>query len=163
VMNDIQTYVSRDGAGEVEPAFGYELRQFAEDVEAKAAVDQLAARDRYLAVGLPDIWPERKEMRSAMAVRARPLGTRSMRLVPPSAVWASPDRSLLTGHEAVNSAALDPGRYEPNPKRRIADRTVLLGDDELPVAQLIGATLARVYAEASRRAGGDPRVVLTYP
>ena len=82
----------------------------------------------------------------------------------PSAVWASPDRSLLTGHEAVNSAALDPGRYEPNPKRRIADRTVLLGDDEFPVAQLIGATLARVYAEALRRAGDDHlRVILTYP
>lgn len=82
VMNDIQAYVSRDGAGEVEPAFGYALRQFAEDVEAKAAVDQLAARDRYLAVGLPDIWPERREMRAAMAVRARPPGTRVVRLTP---------------------------------------------------------------------------------
>jgi hypothetical protein len=82
----------------------------------------------------------------------------------PSAVWTDEHRSLVTGNAAVRSARLDPGRYEPNPKRRIGERRVLLGGDEYDVAQLIGATLAQVYAEAVRLAGTDRlRVVLTHP
>ncbi|HTJ35407.1 MAG TPA: Hsp70 family protein [Dactylosporangium sp.] len=82
----------------------------------------------------------------------------------PSAVWADEHRTLVTGNAAVRSARLDPGRYEPNPKRRIGERRVLLGGDEFDVAQLIGATLAQVYAEAVRSAGTDRlRVVLTHP
>ncbi|MER7004931.1 Hsp70 family protein [Dactylosporangium sp. NPDC000555] len=82
----------------------------------------------------------------------------------PSAVWADEQRSLVVGNAAVRSARLDPGRYEPNPKRRIGERRVLLGGDEFDVAQLIGATLAQVYAEAVRLAGTDRlRVVLTHP
>ncbi|MEU7873690.1 Hsp70 family protein [Dactylosporangium sp. NPDC049140] len=82
----------------------------------------------------------------------------------PSAVWADEHRSLATGNAAVRSARLDPGRYEPNPKRRIGERRVLLGGDEFDIAQLIGATLAQVYAEAVRLAGTDRlRVVLTHP
>ncbi|MGI5239557.1 Hsp70 family protein [Dactylosporangium sp. CA-139066] len=82
----------------------------------------------------------------------------------PSAVWADEHRTLVTGNAAVRSARLDPGRYEPNPKRRIGDRRVLLGGDEFEIAQLIGATLAQVQAEAIRRAGTDRlRVVLTHP
>ncbi|GAA3264896.1 Hsp70 family protein [Dactylosporangium vinaceum] len=82
----------------------------------------------------------------------------------PSAVWADEHRSLVTGHNAVRSARLDPGRYEPNPKRRIGERKVLLGGDEFDIAQLIGATLAQVYGEAVRMARTDRlRVVLTHP
>lgn len=82
----------------------------------------------------------------------------------PSAVWVAPDRQLLTGQRAVRSAGLDAGRYEPNPKRRIAHGTVLLGDEEYEVAQLIGATLARVRAQAQEQAGNAPlRVILTHP
>ncbi|WP_433061066.1 Hsp70 family protein [Dactylosporangium sp. CS-033363] len=82
----------------------------------------------------------------------------------PSAVWADEHRSLVTGNAAVRSARLDPGRYEPNPKRRIGEKRVLLGGDEFDIAQLIGATLAQVYAEAVRLAGTDRlRVVLTHP
>ncbi|WP_433219682.1 Hsp70 family protein [Dactylosporangium sp. CS-047395] len=82
----------------------------------------------------------------------------------PSAVWADEHRSLVTGNAAVRSARLDPGRYEPNPKRRIDEKRVLLGGDEFDIAQLIGATLAQVYAEAVRLAGTDRlRVVLTHP
>ncbi|WP_432993302.1 Hsp70 family protein [Dactylosporangium sp. CA-233914] len=82
----------------------------------------------------------------------------------PSAVWADEQRRLVTGNAAVRSARLDPGRYEPNPKRRIGERRVLLGGDEFDVAQLIGATLQQVYAEAVRQAGTERlRVVLTHP
>ncbi|WP_433087498.1 Hsp70 family protein [Dactylosporangium sp. CA-052675] len=82
----------------------------------------------------------------------------------PSAVWADEHRSLVTGNAAVRSARLDPGRYEPNPKRRIGEQRVLLGGDEFDIAQLIGATLAQVYAEAVRLAGTDVlTVILTHP
>ncbi|WP_432843000.1 Hsp70 family protein [Dactylosporangium sp. CA-092794] len=82
----------------------------------------------------------------------------------PSAVWADEHRSLITGNAAVRSARLDPGRYEPNPKRRIGERRVLLGGDEHDAAELIGATLGLVVAEATRLAGTDRlRVVLTHP
>jgi len=82
----------------------------------------------------------------------------------PSAVWAAADRSLVTGNAAVRSARLDPGRFEPNPKRRIGERRVLLGADEFEIAQLIGATLAQVFAEAVHLTGTDRlRVVLTHP
>jgi hypothetical protein len=36
--------------------------------------------------------------------------------------------AVVTGRDAVHSARLDPARFEPNPKRRIDDGTVLLGD-----------------------------------
>nr|BFE61056.1 hypothetical protein GCM10020063_055820 [Dactylosporangium thailandense] len=82
----------------------------------------------------------------------------------PSAVWADEHRSLVTGNAAVRSARLDPGRYEPNPKRRIGEQRVLLGGDEFDIAQLIGATLAQVYAEAVRLAGTNVlTVILTHP
>jgi molecular chaperone DnaK (HSP70) len=72
----------------------------------------------------------------------------------PSAVYAEPDRSLLTGRDAVHSARVDPARYEPNPKRRIDDGTVLLGDTEVPVVDLFAAVLGRVVEEATRITGG---------
>jgi hypothetical protein len=82
----------------------------------------------------------------------------------PSAVFCQPDGALLTGRDAVHSARLDPARYEPNPKRRIDEGTLLLGDRSLAVAEAIAATLRRVGAEAARTAGGLPgAVVLTYP
>jgi Hsp70 protein len=83
----------------------------------------------------------------------------------PSAVYAETDgRLLLTGADAGRAARGDPGRYEPHPKRRIDDGTVLLGDTEYPVAELIAATLRRVREEAVRTATAPPApVTLTYP
>ncbi|HEY1174868.1 MAG TPA: Hsp70 family protein, partial [Phytomonospora sp.] len=54
----------------------------------------------------------------------------------PSAVCAEPDGTLLTGRDAVHSARLRPERFEPNPKRRVDDGSVLLGDTEIPVTAL---------------------------
>jgi hypothetical protein len=82
----------------------------------------------------------------------------------PSAVWLDPERRLVVGRDAERQARLDPARYEPNPKRRVDDGEVLLGDTVLPVVELFAAVLRRVAQEAGRHLGGPPdRVVLTHP
>ncbi|MGY0231776.1 Hsp70 family protein [Longispora urticae] len=81
-----------------------------------------------------------------------------------SAVFAAPDGRLVTGRDAERAARADPARYEPNPKRRVTDGSVLLGDRSVPVTDLIAATLRAVAEEATRVAGELPGdVVLTYP
>ncbi|ASO23060.1 actin-like ATPase involved in cell morphogenesis [Actinoalloteichus hoggarensis] len=81
-----------------------------------------------------------------------------------SAVWLSPDGTLIVGRDAERQARLDPSRYEPNPKRRIDDVEVLLGDTVVPVVELIAAVLRRVAEEARRQLGASPDLVLlTHP
>ncbi|GIG68332.1 Hsp70 family protein [Phytomonospora endophytica] len=82
----------------------------------------------------------------------------------PSAVCAEPDGTLLTGRDAVHSARLRPERFEPHPKRRVDDGTVLLGDTEVSVVALFAAVLSRVRFEAARVLGGAPaRTIVTHP
>ena len=86
----------------------------------------------------------------------------------PSAVYLTPggasEGRLLVGRDAERHARLDPGRFEPSPKRRVDDGEVLLGDAEVPAARLFGAVLERVSAEAHRVLGGPPHEVrLTHP
>jgi molecular chaperone DnaK len=82
----------------------------------------------------------------------------------PSAVYAEPGGALAVGRDAVHSARLDPARFEPNPKRRIDDGLVLLGENEIPVVDLISAVLARVAEEWHRAVGPvRPDVTLTCP
>ncbi|GIF67281.1 hypothetical protein Ais01nite_53160 [Asanoa ishikariensis] len=86
--------------------------------------------------------------------RARPLLVDGSPLLP-SAVYAPPgDLLLVAGRDAVHSARLDPARFEPNPKRRVDDGSVLLGERDIPVAELVTAVLARL-AEEWRRTVGD--------
>ena len=82
----------------------------------------------------------------------------------PSAVYADPADGVRTGRDAVRCARIDPARYEPNPKRRIDESTVLLGDRAYAVTDLIAHTLRRVCTEAVR-VTGEPvgRVVVTHP
>ncbi|MEV4516710.1 Hsp70 family protein [Dactylosporangium sp. NPDC049525] len=81
-----------------------------------------------------------------------------------SAVFAAPGGDLLTGADAERAAVAYPAAYEPNPKRRIDDRTVLLGEREITVVDLVAAVLRRVGTEAERSTGAPPRtVVLTHP
>jgi molecular chaperone DnaK len=95
--------------------------------------------------------------------RARPILIDGSPLLP-SAVYAEPDGQLIVGRDAVHSARIDPARFEPNPKRRIDDGRVLLGDRELPVVDLIAAVLARVAEEWHRTVGTGPAdVTLTCP
>lgn len=95
--------------------------------------------------------------------RARPILVDGSPLLP-SAVYAEPGGQISVGRDAVHSARRDPARFEPNPKRRIDDGMVLLGDQEISVVDLISAVLVRA-AEEWRRAVGVviPEVTLTCP
>jgi hypothetical protein len=95
--------------------------------------------------------------------RTRPLLFDGSPLLP-SAVYQPPDGPLLVGRDAQRHARVDPSRYEPNPKRRIDDGTVLLGGTELAVPQVFSAVLSTVAVEARRQAGGQlEQVYLTHP
>nr|BFE60976.1 hypothetical protein GCM10020063_055020 [Dactylosporangium thailandense] len=80
-----------------------------------------------------------------------------------SAVLLGPDGQLHTGRDAAHLARSAPERLEPNPKRRIDDTAVLLGDREVGVRDLIVAVLGRVAREAARVAGPVRDVALTHP
>ncbi|WP_203931563.1 Hsp70 family protein [Virgisporangium ochraceum] len=82
----------------------------------------------------------------------------------PSAVFLDLESGLMVGRDAERSAAVAPGRFEPNPKRRIDDGTLWLGERDVAVAEAVAAVLTRVVREAERVAGGPAeRVVLTCP
>lgn len=82
----------------------------------------------------------------------------------PSAVFAETGGELSVGRDALHSVRLDPARFEPNPKRRIDDGSVLLGDREIGVVDMIAAVLVRVGEEFARVNAGAPAAVsLTYP
>jgi Ethanolamine utilization protein EutJ (predicted chaperonin) len=76
-----------------------------------------------------------------------------------SAVCVQPDGTLLVGRDAVHTARMNPAAFEPHPKRLVDDGTVLLGDVELPVTDVIAAVLRRVADETRRVAGGLPAAV----
>jgi molecular chaperone DnaK len=82
----------------------------------------------------------------------------------PSAVFAG-ESGLVVGRDAERRARLDPSRFEPNPKRRIDEGTLLLGDTVVPVTDALAAVLRRVAEETSRQLGGDrpDEVRLTHP
>jgi actin-like ATPase involved in cell morphogenesis len=80
-----------------------------------------------------------------------------------SAVLLGTDGRLHTGRDAAHLARSAPERLEPNPKRRVDERSVLLGDAEVDVRDLIAAVLRRVAAEAARVAGPVDTVTLTHP
>ena len=83
----------------------------------------------------------------------------------PSAVFASEDGTIMVGRDAERRARLDPTRFEPNPKRRIDEQTLLLGTDVVPVTDALAAVLRRVLEETSRQLGGEQpdEVRLTHP
>ncbi|MFB9317555.1 Hsp70 family protein [Cryptosporangium minutisporangium] len=85
-----------------------------------------------------------------------------------SAVFAgtapSTGPELLTGTDAERAGIARPAGLEPNPKRRIDDGYVWLGEREIAAVDLIATVLGRVAREARRVAGDPPaEVVLTHP
>nr|WP_208406981.1 type VII secretion-associated protein [Amycolatopsis granulosa] len=82
-----------------------------------------------------------------------------------SAVYAAPDGTVFVGQEADRQAAMDPSRYEPNPKRRIDEGELLLGDRVLRVTDVVRTVLGRAVAEARRLASNAEvdLLVLTHP
>lgn len=81
----------------------------------------------------------------------------------PSGVYADEDGLLHAGRDAQRLARTDPGRYEPNPKRRIDEPAVSLGDRRYPPAELLAATLHAVARAAVEAVGFLPPAVLTCP
>lgn len=82
----------------------------------------------------------------------------------PSAVLADGHGRLLVGRDAQRGARSDPASYEPYPKRRVDEGTILLGTAEVAVADVIAAVLHRCTAEAARVAGRPvAELVLTHP
>ena len=82
----------------------------------------------------------------------------------PSAIYLSPDGRMLVGRDAERNARMDPARFEPNPKRRIDDGSIFLGDQEIPVPRAFAYVLEQVLSEAKRQLGGPPEAVrMTHP
>ncbi|HET6394132.1 MAG TPA: Hsp70 family protein [Blastococcus sp.] len=83
----------------------------------------------------------------------------------PSAVFAAEDGNLVVGRDAERRARLDPARFEPNPKRRVDEGTLLLGAQVVPVTDALAGVLRRVVDETSRQLGGakPDEVRLTHP
>ena len=95
--------------------------------------------------------------------RARTLVVDGSPIVP-SAVYAEPGAALLVGRDAILSSRIEPARFEPNPKRRIDDGSILLGDRDVPVVDLVGAMLKRIDEEWTRTVGAvRPELTLTHP
>ncbi len=82
-----------------------------------------------------------------------------------STVALDENGELLAGIGAERVLARAPERAERNPKRRIGDEVILLGDRNVAVVDALAAILALVAGEARRRFGGSSpsELVLTHP
>jgi molecular chaperone DnaK len=68
----------------------------------------------------------------------------------PSAVYAGADGALIAGNDAERLARADPAAFEPNPKRRVDDGTVLLGSHTVAVPDALAAVLLAVVEQVNR-------------
>ncbi len=80
----------------------------------------------------------------------------------PSGVCADAGGTLVVGRDAERLARADPAAYEPCPKRRVDDGTVLLGAYPVDVPDLLAAVLARAAGQPGPDDAPVP-VVLTCP
>ncbi|PRY56529.1 Hsp70 family protein [Glycomyces artemisiae] len=81
----------------------------------------------------------------------------------PSAVFMNDEGGPVVGADAVHSGRRRPDRFEPNPKRRIDDESILLGETEIPVTSVIAAVLSRVARECEQTLGALGPVTVTVP
>jgi hypothetical protein len=81
----------------------------------------------------------------------------------PSAVFIDDADGIVVGADAVHSGRRKPERFEPNPKRRIDDASVLLGETDIPVTNVIAAVLSRVARECRQTVGALGSVTVTVP
>ncbi|WP_051325280.1 Hsp70 family protein [Glycomyces tenuis] len=81
----------------------------------------------------------------------------------PSGVFLDTAGTLHAGRDAQRLAATEPDRFEPHPKRRVDDGHVLLGEQEIPVEDLLATVLRRVAEEAEGSGIRPTEVVLTHP
>ncbi|GAB3967859.1 Hsp70 family protein [Plantactinospora veratri] len=81
----------------------------------------------------------------------------------PSGVFLDDAGRPHVGRDAQRLAQADPARYEPNPKRRIDEPAVLLGDREIATVDLLAGVLGAVAGAAVEAVGFLPPAVLSYP
>ncbi|HET8681181.1 MAG TPA: Hsp70 family protein, partial [Micromonosporaceae bacterium] len=94
--------------------------------------------------------------------RTRPLLFDGLPIMPSGGYLDEAGR-LHVGRDAQRLAEAEPARYEPNPKRRIDEQAVLLGDREVPTVELLAAVLRAVAQAAVEAVGFLPPAVLTHP
>jgi hypothetical protein len=94
--------------------------------------------------------------------RTRPLLVDGAPIMP-SGVFVDESGQLHVGRDAQRLAGLDPSRFEPNPKRRIDEPGVLLGNREVATIDLLAALLGAVARAAVEAVGFLPAAVLTHP
>ncbi|GAA3283961.1 Hsp70 family protein [Dactylosporangium vinaceum] len=94
--------------------------------------------------------------------RTRPLLVDGAPIMP-SGVYVDEHGRIHVGRDAQRMAGLDPSRFEPNPKRRIDEPAVLLGDREINTVDLLAAILAAVARASVEAVGFLPPAILTYP
>ena len=73
-----------------------------------------------------------------------------------SAVYVNDDGLLVVGQDAERRARLDPSRFEPNPKRRIDEGVLQLGETTVAIPDAFAAVLRRIGEEAERHLGRPP-------
>ncbi|MEU3455730.1 Hsp70 family protein [Micromonospora sp. NPDC006766] len=94
--------------------------------------------------------------------RTRPLLVDGQPILP-SGVYADAEGRLHVGRDAQRLAQADPDRYEPNPKRRVDEPDVVLGDRRHSPAELLGGVLRAVGEAAVAAVGFLPPAVVTCP
>lgn len=94
--------------------------------------------------------------------RTRPLLFDGSPLLP-SAVHVAADGATLVGREAERAGQREPAGFEPHPKRRIDEPTVLLAGQRLAVPTMVAAVLARVAAQAGTHLRPGAELRLTHP
>jgi hypothetical protein len=81
----------------------------------------------------------------------------------PSAVYVTADRAIVTGEAAWQAATVDAQGFESSPLRHRPGARLVLSGVDVPVMDLVAATLRRVAEEAASVAGGpvgDVRLVV---
>ncbi|MFU8852809.1 Hsp70 family protein [Micromonospora sp. SL1-18] len=94
--------------------------------------------------------------------RTRPLLVDGQPILP-SGVYADAEGRLHVGRDAQRLAQAAPDRYEPNPKRRVDEPDVALGDRRRTPAELLAAVLRGVGEAAVGAVGFLPPAVVTCP
>ncbi|SBT49820.1 Hsp70 family protein [Micromonospora narathiwatensis] len=94
--------------------------------------------------------------------RTRPLLVDGQPILP-SGVYADDEGRLHVGRDALRLAQAAPDRYEPNPKRRVDEPDVALGDRRHIPAALLAAVLRAVGEAAVGAVGFLPPSVVTCP
>lgn len=81
-----------------------------------------------------------------------------------SAIYVDKDGTVFVGRDAERRARLDPSRFEANPKRRIDEGALQLGDATIPIEDAFAAVLRRVGEEAELLLSRPPaQVRISHP